>query len=125
MGFTCTAVVSSPIIYSVTDSDVSNVSDSGVEWSQPPGGATVTGYVVHYSHGVDNMTENAPVSSTNLSVSDLCSGFIYIFSVEATSVHLSGESPASTIAVGEEIIYICCKIIVLLSCLIIVVLYNS
>ena len=77
----------------------------------------MTGYIVHYSHGVDNMTENAPVSSTNLSVSDLCSGFIYIFSVEATSVHLSGESPASTIAVGEEIIYICGKMIVLLSCL--------
>ena len=87
-----------------------------VEWSQPSGGATVTGYVVHTVMELITDRE-APVSSTNLSVSDLCSGFIYIFSVEATSVHLSGESPASTIAVGEKIIYICGKIIVLLSCL--------
>ncbi|CAI8058579.1 hypothetical protein GBAR_LOCUS31851, partial [Geodia barretti] len=85
-------VASSPIIVSLTQTSATSVI---VEWSQPSGGATVTGYVVHYSHELDNMTENAPVSSSHLSVSNLCSGFIYIFSVEATSEHLSGESAAS------------------------------
>ena len=104
MLFTCTAVASSPIIVSLTQTSATSVI---VEWSQPSGGATVTGYVVHYSHGLDNMTENAPVSSSHLSVSNLCSGFIYIFSVEATSEHLSGESAGSNIAVGEKINFIC------------------
>ena len=35
-----------------------------VEWSQPSGGATVTGYVVHYRYGATNMTQSVPQSST-------------------------------------------------------------
>ena len=50
-----------------------------VEWSQPSGGATVTGYVVHYSHG-DNMTEcniyEINMTDSNITMSNTTDGNI-------------------------------------------------
>ena len=63
-----------------------------VEWSQPSGGATVTGYVVHYSDGVYNWTESVAASSINSDITNIIDCLNYSFSVEATSEHLSGES---------------------------------
>ncbi|CAI8021983.1 Protein sidekick-2 [Geodia barretti] len=63
-----------------------------VEWSQPSGGATVTGYVVHYSDGVNNMTERVPASFTSHSITNLTRCSDYTFSVEAASEHISGLS---------------------------------
>ena len=63
-----------------------------VEWSQPSGGATVTEYVVHYSDGINNMTERVPASFTSHSITNLTRCSNYTFSVEATSEHISGLS---------------------------------
>ena len=64
-----------------------------VEWSQPSGGATVTGYVVHYRYGLRaNMTQSVPPSSTHVEILDLTECYNYTFYVEATSEHLSGIS---------------------------------
>ena len=70
-----------------------------VEWSQPSGGATVTGYVVHYSDGTTDRTESVAESPTSTDITDLTSGLTYTISVEATSEHLSGESEERSIAV--------------------------
>ena len=63
-----------------------------VEWSQPSGGATVTGYVVHYSDGTTDRMKSVVASSTSTDISSLSSGRTYTISVEATSSQLSGES---------------------------------
>ena len=63
-----------------------------VEWSQPSGGAAITGYVIHYSDGDTDRTESVPASSTSSLITGLTDGLNYTFSVEATSEHLSGES---------------------------------
>ena len=63
-----------------------------VEWSQPSGGATVTGYVVHYSDGDTDRNESVAANSTSYDITDLTSGLTYTISVEATSEHLSGVS---------------------------------
>ena len=54
-------VTSDPFNVTLTQTSATSVI---VEWSQPSGGATVTGYVVHYSDGVTNITHNVPASST-------------------------------------------------------------
>ena len=72
-----------------------------VEWSQPSGGATVTGYVVHYSDGDTDRNESVPASSTSSLITGLTINITYNFSVEATSEHLSGESGSCTIVIGK------------------------
>ena len=90
-------VASSPTLLLVAPTSATSVI---VEWSQPSGGATVTGYVVHYSDGVTNMTESVPASSTSLLVTSLTSCGIYLFSVEATSEHFSGLSNIIILTLG-------------------------
>ncbi|CAI7990682.1 hypothetical protein GBAR_LOCUS521 [Geodia barretti] len=54
-------VAGSPTLILVVQASVTSVI---VEWSQPPGGATVTGYLVHYSHGDSNTTKSNMTDST-------------------------------------------------------------
>ena len=79
-----------------------------MEWSQPSEGATVTGYVVHYTDGDTDWTESVAASSTSSDITHLTSGFTYTISVEATSQHLSGESDEWTITMGELISHVQC-----------------
>ena len=72
-----------------------------VEWSQPSEGATVAGYVVHYSDGTTDRMKSVVASSTSTDITGLTSGLTYTISVEATSQHLSGESEERAVAVGE------------------------
>ena len=83
-----------------------------VEWSQPSEGATVTGYVVHYSDGTTDRMKSVAASSTSTDIPSLSSGRTYTISVEATSSQLSGESEVVTIAVGECISLEMCKMFV-------------
>ena len=76
------SVSSNPVIHYVKQTSATSVT---VEWSQPSGGATVTGYVVHYSDGVSNWTESVAASSTNSDITNLTNCLSYSFSVEATS----------------------------------------
>ena len=62
----------------------------------------MTGYVVHYSDGISNMTESVPASSTSLLVTNLTSCRNYTFSVEALSEHLSGISALFMLKLGME-----------------------
>ena len=72
-----------------------------VTWSPPSGGATVTGYVVHYRTGSSNGTKNEPSTSIHTFLTGLTSGTTYTISVEATSHHLSGESEEMTVTLRE------------------------
>ena len=72
-----------------------------VTWSPPSGGATVTGYVVHYRTGSSDGTKNEPSTSIFILLTGLTSGATYTISVEATSQHLSGESEEMTISLSE------------------------
>ena len=64
-----------------------------VEWSQPSGGASVTGYVVHYSsNGVTNSLSGLSSSATSYEITGLTNGCIYSISVEATTEHLESLS---------------------------------
>ena len=73
-----------------------------VEWSQPSGGASVTGYVIHYSDGSTDRSMAA--SSTSADITGLVSdGRTYSISVEATSEQLSGESDAVDITEAREL----------------------
>ena len=72
-----------------------------VTWSPPSGGATVTGYVVHYVGSGSVGTETEPSSSTSTDITGLTSGATYTISVEATSRHLSGESEEMIIRLCE------------------------
>ena len=72
-----------------------------VAWSQPSGGATVTGYIVHYSDGTTDSMKSVAASSTNTDITGLTTGLTYTISVEATSQHLSGESDDVDITLGE------------------------
>ena len=91
-------VASTPIITSLEQISATAVR---VEWSQPSGGATVTGYVVHYSAGDTNGTESVYVAafSTSYNITNLTSGLTYTFSLEATSEHLSGVSDDKTVTI--------------------------
>ena len=102
--FLSAAVASDPVITSLEPISFSSVR---VEWSQPSGGATVTGYVVHYSDGDTDRTESVPASSTSSLITGLTIDITYNFSVEATSEHLSGESGSCIIS---KIIYLCRRI---------------
>ena len=66
----------------------------------------MTGYVVHYSDGVTNMTESVPASSTSLLVTNLTKCYNYTFSVEAFSEHLSGTSEIFMLKLGTTTIII-------------------
>ena len=69
-----------------------------VEWSQPSGGASVTGYTVHYSsNGVTNSVSGLPSSATSRDITGLTNCGTYSISVEATSEQLSGESDPLTL----------------------------
>ena len=87
--FISAAVASDPVITSLESISSSSVR---VEWSQPLGGATVTGYVVHYSDGDTDRIESVHASSTSSLITGLTINITYTISVEATSEHLSGVS---------------------------------
>ena len=91
-------VASSPSLLLVAPTSSTSVI---VEWGQPSGGATVTGYVVHYSDGVTNMTHSVPASSTGVHVTNLISCRIYTFSIQATSEHFSGLSKIIMLTLGK------------------------
>ena len=73
-----------------------------VEWSQPSGGATVTGYVVHYIYGATNMSQSVPSSSTHVEIPNLTECYNYTFSVEATSERLFGISKGVIVELGID-----------------------
>ena len=90
-------VASKPGLLLVTQTSATSVI---VEWSQPSGGATVTGYVVHYSDGVTNMTESVSAPSTNILITNLTNCYNYTFSVEALSEHLPETSDMHILELG-------------------------
>ena len=90
-------VASNPDLLVVVQTSATSVI---VEWSQPSGEATVTGYVVHYSDGVTNMTESVPTSSANILITNLTNCYNYTFLVEALSEHLSGISDIHIMELG-------------------------
>ena len=61
----------------------------------------MTGYVVHYSDGVTNMTESVPASSTNILITNLTNCYNYTFLVEALSEHLSETSDVHILELGR------------------------
>ena len=73
-----------------------------VTWSHPSGGATVTGYRVHYSGGGDEGSVSVSASATTADLEDLMNdGRTYTISVEAQSEHLSGESDTMNVPLCE------------------------
>ena len=72
-------------------------SSISVTWSAPSGGATVTGYTVHYSGDMDTGSVNVGSSTTTATTftGRMNDGRTYTITVEAKSMHLSGESTAS------------------------------
>ena len=71
-----------------------------VEWSQPPGGATVTGYVVFYYDGSITRNKRVPPTSTEVTVSSATA--IRVISVMALS-----EEPFLPRRVAWETITLC------------------
>ena len=63
-----------------------------VMWSQPPGGATVTSYIIRYNDGGSDTIRVLSSFVTSYDIEDLTIGTTYTISVEATSIQLSGES---------------------------------
>ena len=105
------SVAGSPIILLVVQTSATSVI---VEWSQPSGGATVTGYVVHYSDGVVNNAKSIPdPTSTCHSIRNLTWCSNYTFSVEAASEHISGISETFALEFGE----FSCLLLILFICL--------
>ena len=51
----------------------------------------MTSYIVHYSDGGTDMMRSVSSSSTSYNITGLTNGATYTISVEATSIHLSGE----------------------------------
>ena len=86
------SVASAPTITSLEQISTTAVR---VEWSQPSGGATVTGYVVHYSDGDTDRNGSVAASSTSYNITDLSWCVTYTISVEATSEHLSRVSESA------------------------------
>ena len=72
-----------------------------VRWSPPSGGATVTGYVVHYRNTTSVRTKGVSQTLTGTFLLSLTSGATYTISVEAISQHLSGESEKMNITLSE------------------------
>ena len=71
-----------------------------VEWSQPPGGATVTGYVVFYYDGSVTRNKRVPPTSTEVTVSSATA--IHVISVMALS-----EEPFLPQRVAWETVTLC------------------
>ena len=65
----------------------------------------MTGYVVHYSDGVTNMTGSVLASSTSSHITNLTKCYNHNFSVEAVSEHLSGISAKFMLKLGMTIIF--------------------
>ena len=93
------AVASDPVITSLNQISATSV---GVEWSQPSGGATVTGYVVHYSDGDTDRNESVPASSTCVIILNLNLTITYTFTVEARSEHICGMSKNKSITMTTD-----------------------
>ena len=74
-----------------------------VTWSHPTEGATVTGYIVHYTRDDGRVgTESVGSSTTSTEITGLTSDSTYTISVEATAVDgLSGESAEMSITLSE------------------------
>ena len=88
-------VANDPTIMSLVQVSAATVR---VEWSQPSGGTSVTGYSVHYSsNSVTNSISGLPSSATSHEITDLTNCGSYSISVEATSEQLSGESENMTV----------------------------
>ena len=62
----------------------------------------MTGYIIHYtdSSGSDDVITGISETSTRADITGLSDGDTYTISVEATSIHLSGESDEMTITLG-------------------------
>ena len=77
-----------------------------MERSPPVGGASVTEYKVHY-----NSSSRATTDTTSYDITGLSNSETYIISVEAKSLHLSGESDPWTIKLGKcfdnDIFWLC------------------
>ena len=71
-----------------------------VEWSQPPGGTTVTGYVVLYYDGSVTRNKRVPPTSTEVTVSSATA--INVISVMALS-----EEPLLPRRVAWETVTLC------------------
>ena len=73
-----------------------------VEWNQPSGGPSVTGYNIHYgSNGVTKSVLGLPSTSTSHEITGLTNGRTYSISVQAIAEHLSGGSESLTITMCE------------------------
>ena len=89
----------------VSAQQVAPGSSISVTWSAPSGGAAVTGYTVHYSGGGDTGSVNVGQSTTTATITGrMNDGRTYTITVEAKSVHLSGESTV-TVSMSECVIY--------------------
>ena len=78
-------VATDPTIVSLAQVSATTVR---VEWSQPSGGASVTGYNIHYSDGSTDRSMSAAASSTSADITGLTNSGTYSISVEATSENL-------------------------------------
>lgn len=71
-------------------------------WSQPTGGAPVIGYIVYYSGSDDVGYMEVESSNTTVDIAGLINDDrIYTISVEALSLHLSGESSTKDVVLGD------------------------
>ena len=68
-----------------------------VEWSQPPGGANVTGYVVLYYDGSVTRNQTAPATATSAIITVVPHTLNYTISVMALSDSVTGRSAWKTI----------------------------
>ena len=68
-----------------------------MEWRKPLYGATVTGYIVHYSDGI---TERSVRLSATVVCVNVSPGRTYQFFVEATCIQLSGVSYSADIFIS-------------------------
>ena len=68
-------------------------------WTQPSNHDHVTGYIIHYS-GDHVGTVTASADSTSTVITGLTDRETYNISIEATSIHLSGESDVVPFVLG-------------------------
>ena len=62
-------------------------------------------YIVRYNDVGPDMMRTLSSSSTSYDITGLANGRTYTISVEATSLHLSGESEEMMITLGEPVMY--------------------
>ena len=75
-----------------------------VVWSQPTGGTAVRRCRIHYTDSSGSAwIKRVSVGSNSTKITGLTVGETYTFSVEATSIHLSGESEAMSITLGRSL----------------------